>query len=66
MSENVPESLDKRKPARTECLDRLNNLASQDRFLVAGPHPAIGPTEPGKAGFSGSLVIAKFDDLEQA
>ena len=66
MSETVPESLGKRKPARPEHLDRLNNLASQDRFLVAGPHPAIDPTEPGEAGFSGSLVIAKFDDLEQA
>jgi len=66
MSGTVPESLGKRKPARPEHLDRLNNLASQDRLLVAGPHPAIDSTEPGEAGFSGSLVIAKFDDLEQA
>ena len=66
MSETVPESLGKRKPARPEHLDRLNNLASQDRLLVAGPHPAIDSAEPGEAGFSGSLVIAKLDDLEQA
>ena len=66
MSETVPESLGKRKPARPEDLDRLNNLASQDRLLVAGPHPAIDSAEPGEAGFSGSLVIAKFDDLEHA
>jgi len=33
---------------------------------VAGPHPAIDSDEPGDAGFSGSLIIAKFDNLEQA
>jgi len=38
MSEDAPDSLDKRKSARPEHLDRLNNLASQDRLLVAGPH----------------------------
>ncbi|PCI80403.1 MAG: hypothetical protein COB20_03155 [SAR86 cluster bacterium] len=66
MSEDVSESLEKRRAARPAHLDRLNNLASQDRLLVAGPHPAIDSSEPGQAGFSGSLVIAEFDDLEQA
>ena len=66
MSEDVANSLEKRKAARPAHLDRLNNLASQDRLLVAGPHPAIDSTEPGEAGFSGSLVIAEFDNLEQA
>ncbi|MFT7471082.1 MAG: hypothetical protein ACI8XU_000977 [Kiritimatiellia bacterium] len=66
MSEDVVDSLEKRKTARPAHLDRLNNLASQDRLLVAGPHPAIDSSEPGEAGFSGSLVIAEFDSLEQA
>lgn len=66
MSEDVSDSLEKRKAARPAHLERLNNLASQDRLLVAGPHPAIDSSEPGEAGFSGSLVIAKFDSLEQA
>jgi len=66
MSEDVTDSLTKRKAARPAHLDRLNNLASQDRLLVAGPHPAIDSTEPGEAGFSGSLIIAEFDNLEQA
>ena len=65
MSEDVPQSLEKRKSARPAHLDRLNYLASQNR-LVAGPHPAIDSFEPGEAGFSGSLVIAEFDNLEQA
>ena len=66
ISEDVVDSLEKRKTARLAHLDRLNNLASQDRILVAGPHPAIDSSEPGEAGFSGSLVIAEFDSLEQA
>mgnify|MGYP002637761391 FL=1 len=66
ISEDVVDSLEKRKTARFAHLDRLNNLASQDRILVAGPHPAIDSSEPGEAGFSGSLVIAEFDSLEQA
>ncbi len=66
MSEDVPQSLEKRKSARPAHLDRLNYLASQNRLLVAGPHPAIDSFEPGEAGFSGSLVIAEFDNLEQA
>lgn len=66
ISEDVVDSLEKRKTARLAHLDRLNNLASQDRILVAGPHPSIDSSEPGEAGFSGSLVIAEFDSLEQA
>jgi uncharacterized protein YciI len=66
MSEDVPQSLEKTKSARPAHLDRLNYLASQNRLVVAGPHPAIDSFEPGEAGFSGSLVIAEFDNLEQA
>jgi uncharacterized protein YciI len=66
MSEDVVDILEKRKAARPAHLDRLSNLASQDRLLVAGPHPAVDSSEPGEAGFSGSLVIAEFDSLEQA
>jgi len=66
MSEDVVDSLEKRKAARPAHLDRLSNLASQDRLLVAGPHPAVDSSEPGEAGFSGSLVIAEFDSLDQA
>ena len=33
---------------------------------MAGPHPSIDVSEPGDAGFSGSLIVAEFDDLQQA
>jgi uncharacterized protein YciI len=33
---------------------------------LAGPHPSIDVSEPGEAGFSGSLIVAKFDNLQEA
>jgi uncharacterized protein YciI len=66
ISEDVEDSLNKRKSIRTSHLSRLNNLADQGRLLIAGPHPAVDSDDPGEAGFSGSLVVAAFDNLEQA
>ncbi len=66
MSEDVADSLAKRQGARPAHLERLNALADQGRLLIAGPHPAIDSTDPGDAGFSGSLVVAEFESLEQA
>jgi hypothetical protein len=66
ISEDVEDSLNKRKSVRAGHLSRLNNLADQGRLLIAGPHPAIDSDDPGEAGFSGSLVVAAFDNLEQA
>jgi hypothetical protein len=34
--------------------------------MIPGPHPAIDSNEPGDAGFTGSLVVAEFADLEAA
>jgi hypothetical protein len=33
---------------------------------MAGPLPAIDSENPGEAGFTGSLVVAEFESLEQA
>lgn len=66
ISEDVPESLEKRLSVREKHLARLQELTHQGRLIIAGPHPAIDTNEPGSAGFSGSLVIAEFDSLEEA
>lgn len=66
ISEDKPDSLEKRLAVRSEHLARLEALRDQGRLLVAGPHPAIDSEEPGPAGFTGSLVIAEFASLEQA
>ena len=66
ISEDVADSLAKRKGARPDHIARLRALRDQGRLLTAGPHPAIDSEEPGPNGFSGSLVIAEFDSLEDA
>ncbi len=66
VSEDVDDSLSLRKKARPDHLQRLMDLKDQGRLLVAGPNPAIDNIEPGDAGFTGSLIIAQFDDLEAA
>jgi hypothetical protein len=66
ISEDVSNSLALRQSARPAHLGRLQALADEGRLLVAGPHPAIDSNDPGDAGFSGSLVIAEFESLEQA
>ncbi len=59
-------SLDLRRGARPAHLERVKLLVDEGRLLVAGPHPAIDSTDPGPAGFSGSLIVADFESLEAA
>lgn len=59
-------SLEKRLTARPLHLARLNLLVDEGRLLVAGPCPAVDSEDPGPAGFTGSLIIAEFDSLEDA
>lgn len=66
ISRDVPDSLEKRKAARPDHLARLESLKDQGRLVLAGPHPATDSEAPGDAGFSGSLVVAEFESLEQA
>lgn len=63
---DVPDSLDKRKAVRPAHVARLQKLLEEGRLLLAGPFPAIDAEDPGPAGFSGSLIIAEFDDLGAA
>ncbi len=66
MSVDVENSLPLRQQARPDHLARLQHLKEQGRLFVAGPHPAIDCEDPGPNGFTGSLVIAEFDSLEEA
>ncbi|MDH5613073.1 MAG: YciI family protein [Gammaproteobacteria bacterium] len=66
IAQDIENSLEKRLAARPAHLERLNALLNQGRLILAGPHPAIDSEDPGDAGFSGSLVVAEFDDLEAA
>ncbi|GAA4084879.1 YciI family protein [Zhongshania borealis] len=66
ISEDVENSLAKRLEARPAHIARLEELKSQGRLVMAGPHPAIDSNDPGEAGFTGSLIIAEFPSLAEA
>ncbi len=59
-------SLQDRLAVRPEHVERLKELNSQGRLILAGPNPAIDSPQPGSAGFTGSLIVAEFDSLEEA
>lgn len=63
---DVHGSLQRRLDARPAHLARLTALKDAGRLLLAGPFPAIDAVDPGDAGFSGSLIVAEFDDLAAA
>ncbi|MBF7073136.1 YciI family protein [Glaciecola sp. MH2013] len=65
-AEDVADSLDIRMAARPAHLKRIQTLVDDGRILVAGPTPAVDNEDPGAAGFTGSLIIAQFDSLEDA
>ena len=66
ISEDVPDSLPLRTPVRPDHLARVEILKNAGKLVIAGPHPAVDNEDPGAAGFTGSLIVAEFDSLEQA
>ena len=66
ISEDVQDSLEKRKSARPDHLARLELLKNEGRLILAGPHPKIDNENPGDAGFTGSLVVAEFNSVADA
>ncbi len=66
ISEDHEGSLENRLAARPNHVARLKSLSDEGRLLIAGPHPAVDSSDPGPAGFTGSLVIVEFDSLEDA
>lgn len=65
-SQDVENSLSRRKAARSAHLARLKTLYDNHCLLTAGPMPATDNQDPGDAGFTGSTVIAWFDSLAEA
>ena len=66
ISQDKPGTLDKRLAARPAHVERLQALKNEGRLILAGPHSAIDSEDPGEAGFTGSLVVAEFDSIEDA
>ena len=63
---DAPNSLPGRLAARTAHLARVTQLREQGRLVLAGPHPRLDTSEPGEAGYSGSLIVAEFANLADA
>lgn len=59
-------SLKVRIETRPAHLERLHTLQAEGRLVIAGPNPAIDSLDPGEAGFTGSLIVAEFESLEEA
>ncbi len=66
LAEDREDSLEARLKTRPDHVARLRELQHEGRLLMAGPHPAIDAEDPGPAGFSGSLIVAEFPDLDSA
>lgn len=66
ISTDVADSLPLRRGARPAHLARLEELQQEGRLVLAGPFPAIDSSDPGDAGFTGSLIVAEFANLEEA
>ena len=63
---DIPNTLEKRLAVREQHLARLKQLQNENSLLIAGPNPAIDDENPGEAGFTGSTVIARFENLQAA
>ena len=66
ISQDIENSLKKRMVARLDHVARLHQLKDEGRLILAGPHPAIDSIDPGEAGFTGSLIVAEFENLKEA
>lgn len=66
IAEDASGSLAARRAARPAHIERLHQLKAEGRLVLAGPHPALDCEDPGDAGFTGSLIVARFDSLEAA
>lgn len=66
IASDVPDSLSLRQQVRAAHLARVEALRDEGRLILAGPFPAVDASDPGTAGFSGSLIVAEFPELADA
>ena len=65
VSQDIENSTERRMSVRPAHLERLQALADEGRLVVAGPSP-VNPNGDPDQGFSGSIIIADFSDLDEA
>lgn len=60
------DSLPRRKACRPEHIARVQELRDAGRVILVGPLPNVDGTDPGEAGFAGSLLVLEFSDIAAA
>jgi uncharacterized protein YciI len=66
IGQDIPNSLELRKAHRPAHVARLETLQNEGRLILAGPFPAADTSDPGAAGFVGSLIVAEFASFSDA
>ena len=66
LCKDLPNSLSKRLEGRKAHRERLVRLRNEGRLLVAGPFPYLDTSEPGEEGYTGSMIVAEFNSLDDA
>ena len=66
LGDDAPNALATRRATRPAHVEYLRVLINEGRLVLAGPRPRVDGTEPGEAGFHGSLIVAEFPSLEDA
>lgn len=63
---DVADSAELRREIRPKHLEHLRQLQDEGRLVAAGPRPAVDAIDPDAAGYAGSIVIAAFDNIDDA
>jgi len=66
MAEEAANSTASRKAAALPHVQRIESLQADGRLVLAGSFPSVDCAEPGSVEFTGSLVVAEFESLEDA
>jgi uncharacterized protein YciI len=64
--EDAPDSFEKRRSVRQAHLEHLNELVKDNRLLLAGPCYAPEALELIPYSVRGSLIVAEFNNIEDA
>ncbi|RMH47887.1 MAG: YciI family protein [Gammaproteobacteria bacterium] len=65
-AEDAPENSHLRGQYSNAHRQRLQQLLDEGRLVLAGPCPRIDQDISGTSGFTGSLIVAEFDSLDEA
>ena len=66
VANDIPNSTELRTEFSKIHRERLHQLKNDGRLILAGPCPNQDQDQSGTSGFSGSVIIAEFNSLDEA